>query len=117
MDTIKYDKLYLNTPVRPPIYGMDLEPDNETLALASSLLGGIVVGRFYAFDYNSAEDNPYDAVVSILIRHPMHQFEIENLLDQMGCGDSKSIFERLDKDSRIECLQTDHDKHYRGSVR
>jgi len=42
-----------------------------------------------------------EAILSIIKRHPMNQFEIEGFLKSRGCGDPVAILDELRKDSRV----------------
>ncbi len=97
---IKYDRLYLNTPLRPPA-----EPDvnvvsNERMKYISETLGGIAIDLLNSTGFYSEISDDYNAVISIIKRHPMNQFEIESFLKNRKGSDIADIFNRLilDKD-------------------
>lgn len=82
---IKYDKLYINTPVRPPAEANVKAISSQTMALAVSTLGGISIDLLESEGFHSEISDHFEAILSIIKRHPMNQFEIEGFLKSRGC--------------------------------
>lgn len=103
-----YDRLYINTPVRPPA-----EPDvkavnHEKINHAVEILGGTPIDLLDSEGFHSEIENDYEAIKSIIKRHPMNQFEIEGFLDSRGCSNTGLILKKLKEDSGVNCI------HYKG---
>lgn len=98
---IKYDRLYLNTPVRSPA-----EPDvrvisNKRMKYISETLHGIAIDLLSSDGFYSEIEDDYSAVISIIKRHPMNQFEIENFLKNRKGSNIAEIFHRLIMDKEV----------------
>lgn len=99
---IRYDRLYLNTPVRPPAedYAEACRP--EAMQRAVEMLGGISIDMLAAGSFSSDIQDDYEAVRSIIGRHPMNQFELKSFLDSRQTQDPDSIIARLRDDPHVE---------------
>ena len=74
---LKYDRLYLNTPVRPPA-----EADVNVVS----------------------EERMRYAVKSIIGRHPMNQFEVRGFLESRDVKDPEAMMEQMKKDEAIHVI-------------
>lgn len=84
LHNIEPDEVHINLPTRPPVETWVQPPDDEGLMRASAILGDfaqVVHPAEGTFDL-SGYDNPLDAIVSIITRHPMRQEQIERSLTQ-----------------------------------
>ena len=109
---ICYDRLYINTPVRPPAESYIKECSAEAIERAVSVLGGISIDSLASGSFSSDIKDDFEAVISIIGRHPMNQFEIGSFLqsrgtDEAGCN---IVFQKLSEDDRVEL------KEYKGYV-
>ena len=98
---LDYDKLYINTPVRPPA-----EPDvkavsHEKMNRAVDVLGGISIDLLDSQGFHSEIEDHYEAIMSIIKRHPMNQFEIEGFLTSRSCKNIDGILDDLKKDGKV----------------
>lgn len=100
----KYDKLYINTPVRPPSESYVKAVSHEKMMHAINILGGISIDLLESTGFQSAIPDDYDAIISIIKRHPMNQFEIEGFLETRGCNHVDSIIEKLNNDSSLVAI-------------
>lgn len=107
---IRYDHLYLNTPVRPPAESWVAPSTPERLEAAVKLLGGTAIGYLSPDPYQSGIADDYEAILSIIRRHPMNQHEVEDFLKKRKCPDPEVIFRRLHNDERLERIK------YKGFV-
>ncbi|MDC7247003.1 MAG: radical SAM protein [Sphaerochaetaceae bacterium] len=110
LSTIHYDKLYVNTPVRPPAESRVKAVDHEKMAYAAQYLGGISIDLLVSQGFHSEIKNDYDAVLSIIKRHPMNQFEIEGFLNSRKCKHIEETMKELSKDPRTQSID------YKGFV-
>lgn len=104
LNTLRYDRLYINTPVRPPAEDYAKEPDHETLLMAVSLLGGIAIDLLAAGKFFSPDPDDYIAVKWIIRRHPMNQHEIREFMESRKSGAIDEVLERLEKDPEIQVI-------------
>ncbi|GAA0741132.1 radical SAM protein [Clostridium oceanicum] len=99
---INYDRLYINTPVRPPAEEGVHQVKSEDMDRAVEFLGGISIENLVSVGFDSKIKDDYKAILSIIKRHPMNQFEIKTFLNSRKCKDSLDIIERLNKDQAID---------------
>lgn len=104
LNTLRYDRLYINTPVRPPAEDYAKEPDHETLLMAVSLLGGIAMDLLAAGKFFSPDPDDVAAVKWIIRRHPMNQHEIQEFLKSRKSGATDDVLERLEKDPEVQVI-------------
>jgi wyosine [tRNA(Phe)-imidazoG37] synthetase (radical SAM superfamily) len=105
LSRINYDKLYINTPVRPPAESYIKKVDNEKMELAVEMLEGISIDQLVSEGFHSETEDDVDAVVSIIKRHPMNQFEIASFLEKRGNNNPMEIFEKLSYLDEIEVIE------------
>ena len=98
---IKYDRLFLNTPVRPPAEQGVNVVGNDRMKYISETLGGIAIDLLSSKGFYSEISDDYNAVISIIKRHPMNQFEIESFLENRKGSDIADIFNRLILDKEV----------------
>lgn len=107
---VRYDRLYINTPVRPPAEADVNECKPERIARAVEVLGGISIDSLASGSFASDIADDYDAVISIIGRHPMNQFEIGSFLKSRENEKPEVVFDKLKADVRVEA------KEYKGYV-
>ncbi len=105
---IKYDRLYLNTPVRPPAEAAVEALSYEAMNKAAVRLGGISIDLLVSQGFHSEIEDDYEAIISIIKRHPMNQFEIRSFLESRNSQRIDWIMEMLGRDENINVL------NYRG---
>ncbi|WP_028829392.1 radical SAM protein [Proteocatella sphenisci] len=104
LSELKYDRLYINTPVRPPAES-DVEAiDNERMKTAVEILNGISIDLLESEGFYSEISDDLEAIVSIIKRHPMNQFEVEGFLESRNCPRIKEIVENLRNDERMNVI-------------
>lgn len=104
LSEIRYDRLYINTPVRPPTESEVKAIDNERMKLAVDILGGISIDLLESKGFYSEIADDLESIISIVKRHPMNQFEIESFLQSRNCTDIKNIIQSLRTDKRINVI-------------
>lgn len=98
---LRYDRLYLNTAVRPPAEADVTACSKEKMAEAVAVLGGISIEMLAEGGFSSEIQDDYEAILSIIGRHPMNQHEVQSFLNTRKNLDSSAIFERLNKDEKV----------------
>ena len=106
---LRYDKLYINTPVRPPAESYVKALSHEKMNHVVDVLGGISIDLLESEGFQSEIKDDYEAIMSIIKRHPMNQFEIEGFLDSRG-SNIAGVLDRLEKDSKVASIS------YKGYV-
>jgi wyosine [tRNA(Phe)-imidazoG37] synthetase (radical SAM superfamily) len=104
LKNINYDRLYINTPVRPPAERWVEAASKESIKQAVNLLGGISIDMLHSEGFFSEEKDDYKAILSIIKRHPMNQYEIDTFLKSRKCEKIEEIFEALKKDENVEVI-------------
>ncbi len=99
---IRYNRLYLNTPVRPPteISVRMISPDQMKQAIR--LLGGISIEWLKSEGFHSEIKDDLLAIKNIIKRHPMNQSEVEKFLKSRGCLMPGMIIEALRHDADVK---------------
>jgi wyosine [tRNA(Phe)-imidazoG37] synthetase (radical SAM superfamily) len=100
---LRYDKLYINTPVRPPAESYVKALSHEKMNHVVDVLGGISIDLLESEGFQSEIKDDYEAIMSIIKRHPMNQFEIEGFLDSRGSNIAE-VLDRLEKDSKVASI-------------
>lgn len=101
LQRIRYDRLYLNTPVRPPAEPYAKAVSSERMKRAAERLGGISIDILASKGFHSEIPDHKEAILSIIKRHPMNRAEIEGFLKSRGCEDINAILDELRNDSRV----------------
>ncbi len=101
LDKIRYDRLYINTPVRPPAESNVVACDRETIERAVQFLGGISIDMLAEGSFSSDIADDYEAVLSIIGRHPMNQFELSSFASGRAHCDVAQLIERLKADDAV----------------
>jgi len=104
----QYDRLYINTPIRPPAEAGVVAVSHDRMGVAVDLLGGISIDLLESEGFHSEIKDHYDAILSIIKRHPMNQFEIIEFLKSRGVENDNQMLHRMDQDNNIDVI------HYKG---
>lgn len=90
------DRVFVNTPVRPPAESWVEVSSPETIAYAAKVLDATPIDALTEGTFSSAEEDPVEAIAEICLRHPMNQFEILHFLEGRGVSDAAPVFAALD---------------------
>jgi len=104
LDEIKYDKLYLNTPVRPPAEGYIEAVTSDKMTQIVNILKGISIDLLDSEGFYSNISDHYEAILSIIKRHPMNQYEIRSFLTSRKCSNIDELVSLLKTDSLVEVI-------------
>lgn len=107
LQCVKPDAVHINLPNRPPAETWVQPPEDESLMQAVAILGNIaevVHPAEGAFDL-SGYDNPIDAVLAIITRHPMRQVELERALEHWAPGQVSQILEQLESSGQAQVFE------------
>jgi wyosine [tRNA(Phe)-imidazoG37] synthetase (radical SAM superfamily) len=101
---LNYQRLYLNTPVRPPAESWVTQPAAVVVQKATQLLGGMAINSLSAGNFYSEVKDDYEAVLSIIRRHPMNQHELNGFLVSRECPDPESVLTKLEQSKDVEVV-------------
>jgi wyosine [tRNA(Phe)-imidazoG37] synthetase (radical SAM superfamily) len=107
LQRIHPDAVHLSLPTRPPAETWVQPPTDESLMQAMAILGDIaevVHPAEGSFDL-SGYDNPVDAVLTIITRHPMRQEEIERALSRWSPGLVSRVLADLEASGRAQVVE------------
>lgn len=103
---IKPDEVHINQPTRPPVETWVQPPDEDGIIRARAILGvfsKVVHPAEGSFDL-SGYDNPLDAIVSIITRHPMRQEQIERSFTQLAPQQVQQALVDLEASGRAQMI-------------
>lgn len=114
MDEIHHDRIYINTPVRPPAESEVEEPSKDRVERAIEILGGIAIDHLVSEGFSSDIEDDFQAVLSIIKRHPMNQFEVKSFLAIRGNPDPEGLLARLEASEAVKVVAYKGYQTYRG---
>lgn len=101
---LKYQRLYINTPVRVPAENWVEQPLKEVVQKAAALLGALTLDSLAEGSFYSEIKDDYEAILSIIKRHPMNQHEINSFLASRHCQDTQEIWNKLKQNKDVEVI-------------
>ncbi len=104
LEKIRYDRLYINTPIRPPAESDVRAVSPERMDAAVRMLGGTPIDLLESEGFHSEITDDYEAIRAIIKRHPMNQYEIEGFLQTRECMDMLDIIKRLREARDVEVI-------------
>lgn len=105
---ITYERLYINTAVRPPAESFVQAVSHEKMHQAVDILGGISIDLLHSQGFHSEEPDHLLAIKGIIQRHPMNQHEVLGFLQNRGCLRCEQVLETLEQDKQVRVI------HYKG---
>jgi len=110
LSEIQPDEVHLNLPTRPPAEAW-VEPvdTGESLMRAIGIIEEVApVKAVYPLAGGnvdlSAYDNPVDAIVGVITRHPLREDEVVEALDRWAAGDVKAALKELETSGRAQVV-------------
>jgi len=110
---LKYERLYINSPVRPPDLKTVQAVDHKRLDEIAKKLNGINIDVLADPNFYSDITDHYQAILSIIKRHPMNQFEINAFLDSRKVDNKDKIFSELNENIELDIIKYKGFKTYR----
>lgn len=98
-DSVRHERLYINTAVRPPAENWAKPASAETVQRAAALLNGISIDKLSEGGFYSNIEDMYEAVISIIRRHPMNRFEIQSFYESRHKSDRSSAVPKSGTDT------------------
>ena len=110
---IKYSRVYLNTPVRPPAESYVNMVSKENMKYAVEQLHGISIDMLSSGSFYSEIDDHHEAVLSLCKRHPMNQFELRSFLASRNVENIEELIQEIENDEKINIIDYKGIKTYR----
>jgi wyosine [tRNA(Phe)-imidazoG37] synthetase (radical SAM superfamily) len=104
---VRPDAVHINLPTRPPVETWVKPSNQENLMQALAILGNIaevVHPAEGSFDL-SGYDDPVDAILAIITRHPMRQEEIERSLARWSPSQVEQVLVNLEGSQRAQIVE------------
>jgi wyosine [tRNA(Phe)-imidazoG37] synthetase (radical SAM superfamily) len=101
------DEVHINLPTRPPVETWVQPSDEDGLMRSCAILGDIAQVVHPAegtFDLSGYE-NPLDAIIGIITRHPMQQEQIERTLSQWSPNQVEQSLVDLENSGRAQIVE------------
>lgn len=111
---LRYDRLYVNAPVRPPAEKNVYPASPEQIDYAVKTLGGISIDMLTTGSFASEIDDPLEAIISIAKRHPMNQFEIKSFLESRDIHDPTPYYDALSRHPHVSVIDYKGIRTYRA---
>lgn len=107
LQKISYDRLYLNSPVRPPAEKNIVPVSKDVMEKVSRALGGISIDTLTSGSFYSDITDDLSAIISICARHPMNNFEITSFLVSRKLNEQQinDVFKKLNSDDRVSQIE------------
>lgn len=110
IEKIPHDRVYINTPVRPPAENFVEVATSDEINYAVDKLNGISIDKLTSGSFFSEIPDSYDAILNLIKRHPMTQFEIQSLLASRREENIDSFFTKLANDNNVNSI------NYKGII-
>ncbi|MGD1992786.1 MAG: radical SAM protein [Anaerolineae bacterium] len=109
---IQPDRIDINVPIRPPAEPWVEIPDPEALMRAVAILGEAaeVVGPYEGEFDLSGFDDPVEAVLAVVRRHPIRQRRLVETLSRVAPGECEAVLQRLKESDQAQ------QRTYRGET-
>lgn len=106
---IRPDEVHINSPVRPPCEPWVKPADAAGLARATRVLGEVthVVGSISGKFDLTGFDNPVDAMVAVITRHPISEEELIRALASWDSGHVQDALAELGRSGRAQAVVRD----------
>jgi wyosine [tRNA(Phe)-imidazoG37] synthetase (radical SAM superfamily) len=107
MQRVRPDAIHINLPTRPPVETWVQPPTDESLMQALAILGNIAEVVHPAegnFDLSGYE-NPIDAIIGIITRHPMREEELRRTLEKWTPGQVDMALGQLSSSGQAQAVE------------
>jgi wyosine [tRNA(Phe)-imidazoG37] synthetase (radical SAM superfamily) len=117
LESIKPDLVHINLPTRPPCETWVKPPGPEALMRAMAILGRtaeVVPPAEGTFDL-SGSDNPVEALINIISRHPMRQDQVERTLEHKTAKQVNQILADLEASEKVKIVERFGERFWRAA--
>lgn len=100
---VAFSKIYTGQLWLEIMFVKGINDDHQTLE-ASACLGGTAIDCLLSTGFYSEIADDYEALLSIIQRHPMNQFEMIEFLESRNSKSIEALLARLNGDSKVSCI-------------
>lgn len=106
IDSIGFDKVFINVPIRPPAESWVEIPDPEILLEAQNILSAESISLYETSDVTSVDKTapPEQNIVEIAQRHPLREDQVYSLLENFSKNDIEDLLSRMEKEGKIKSV-------------
>jgi len=106
IDSIGFDKIFINVPIRPPAESWVKIPDPEVLLEAQIILSAESISLYETSDVTSIDKKASHEqnIVEIAQRHPLREDQVYSLLENFPKNDIEDLLSRMEKEGKIKSV-------------
>jgi len=106
IDSIGFDKVFINVPIRPPAESWVKIPDPEVLLEAQKILSAESISLYETSDVTSIDKtaSPEQNIIEIAQRHPLREDQVYSLLETFSKNDVENLLVRMEKEEKIKSI-------------
>ena len=106
LSRIKPDQVHLLTPTRPPVEPWVQVPSDEGMMRAAAILGKTteVVTPAGAEFVLTGTDDPVEEIVSVIVRHPIRNEELERVLTKSIPDQAETVLRAIGNSGRVQTV-------------
>ncbi len=106
IDSIGFDKVFINVPIRPPAESWVKIPDPEVLLEAQKILSAESISLYETSDVTSIDKTapPEQNITEIAQRHPLREDQVYSLLKTFSQNDVENLLLRMEKEGKIKSV-------------
>lgn len=107
LERIRPDAVHINLPIRPPVETWVEPPGSEELMQALAILGSVaevVHPAEGSFNLSGYED-PIEAIIAVITRHPMREQELESALSRWPQDEVRRVLANLEASGRAQVVE------------
>ncbi|MCG3223125.1 MAG: radical SAM protein [Candidatus Heimdallarchaeota archaeon] len=106
IDSIGFDKVFINVPIRPPAESWVKIPDPEVLLEAQKILSAESISLYETSDVTSIDKtaSPEQNIIVIAQRHPLREDQVYSLLKTLSKNDVENLLLKMEKEEKIKSV-------------
>ncbi len=106
IDSIGFDKVFINVPIRPPAESWVKIPDPEVLLEAQKILSAESISLYETSDVTSIDKtaSPEQNIIEIAQRHPLREDQVYSLLKTLSKNDVENLLLKMEKEEKIKSV-------------
>ncbi len=114
IDSIGFDKVFINVPIRPPAESWVKIPDPEVLLEAQKILSAESISLYETSDVTSIDKtaSPEQNIIKIAQRHPLREDQVYSLLETLSNNYVENLLLRMEKEGKIKSVTYNDRRFY-----
>jgi len=112
IDSIGFDKIFINVPIRPPAESWVKIPDPEVLLEAQKILSAESISLYETSDVTSVDKtaSPEHNILEIAQRHPLRKDQVYSLLENLSQSTIDGLLSRMEEEGKIKVVSYNNKK-------